>query len=141
MELRKYEHITQYYETDQMGIIHHSNYIRWMEEARVNLLKQAGIAMTEIEKRGILIPVLSVNCEYRSMTRFGDTVVIELRIKKYNGIKMHIEYEIRDKNTGELKACGSSTHCFLSKDGRLLSLKKNYPDIDAVFMKYMDSQG
>jgi len=137
MEFKLYEHTTQYYETDQMGIIHHSNYIRWMEEARVDLLQQAGMSMTTIEKKGVLIPVLSVSCEYRSMTRFGETVTVELRIVKYNGIKMQIEYEIRDKHTKELRAVGSSCHCFLSKDGKLLALKKHYPEIDAIFEAFM----
>lgn len=140
MVFKQYEHITQYYETDQMGIIHHSNYIRWMEEARVDLMRQAGINMTDVEKRGILIPVLSVSCEYKSMTRFGDTVIIEPLVKEYNGIKMYIEYEIKDKKTKELRATGSSSHCFLAKDGKLLYLKKQYPDIDCIFEEFKYSQ-
>ena len=133
MELKKYEHVTQYYETDQMGIIHHSNYIRWMEEARVDLMRQAGISMTAIEERGVVIPVLTVSCEYRNMTRFGETIIVDLKLKEYNGIKMKIEYEMKEKLTGELKATGSSSHCFLSKEGKLLSIKKQYPDIDSIF--------
>lgn len=140
MDFKLYEHTTQYYETDQMGIIHHSNYIRWMEEARVDLLQQAGMNMTVIEQKGVLIPVLNVSCEYRSMTRFGETVTVELRIVKYNGIKMYIEYEIRDKKTRELRATGSSCHCFLSKEGKLLALKKQFPEIDAVFEDFMHSR-
>ena len=135
-----YEHVTQYYETDQMGIIHHSNYIRWMEEARVDLLQQAGMDMAAIEKRGVLIPVLGVSCEYKSMTRFGEVVTVAMKISKYNGIKLEIEYEIRNKQTQELRAVGSSSHCFLSKDGRLLSLKRQYPEIDAIFEGFLRSQ-
>ena len=51
MKLRVYEHKTQYYETDQMGIIHHSNYIRWMEEARMDLMDQIGLSYKEMELR------------------------------------------------------------------------------------------
>jgi len=104
-----------------------------MEEARVDLMRQAGISMVDIEKLGILIPVLSVSCEYKSMTRFGDTVIIDMRLAEYNGIKMFIEYQIYDKQTGKLRALGSSSHCFLSRDGKLISIKKNYPDIDRIF--------
>ncbi len=57
MALHAYEHKTQYYETDQMGIIHHSNYIRWFEEARTDLLRQMGISYEELEAQGILCPV------------------------------------------------------------------------------------
>ena len=64
MEYRVYEHKTQYYETDQMGIIHHSNYIRWFEEARMDMMEQMGMGYAEMEKRGIISPVLSVHSEY-----------------------------------------------------------------------------
>lgn len=60
MKLHTYEHRTQYYETDQMGIIHHSNYIRWFEEARTDLMRQMGIGYDEMEGQGIISPVLSV---------------------------------------------------------------------------------
>ena len=63
MKLHTYEHRTQYYETDQMGIIHHSNYIRWFEEARTDLMRQMGIGYDEMEGQGIISPVLSVTCE------------------------------------------------------------------------------
>ncbi len=54
MKLHTYEHRTQYYETDQMGIIHHSNYIRWFEEARTDLMRQMGIGYDEMEGQGII---------------------------------------------------------------------------------------
>jgi len=111
-----------------------------MEEARVDLLQQAGMDMAAIEKRGVLIPVLGVSCEYKSMTRFGAVVTVAMQISKYNGIKLEIEYEIRNKQTQELRAVGSSSHCFLSKDGRLLSLKRQYPEIDAIFEGFLRSQ-
>ena len=90
MEIKPYEHKTQYYETDQMGIIHHSNYIRWFEEARVNLMEQLGMGYDVMEEQGVISPVLSIHCEYKSMTHFGDTVVILPLLKEYNGIKMTI---------------------------------------------------
>ena len=58
MKLKAYEHQTQYYETDQMGVIHHSNYIRWFEEARIDLMRQMGIGYEEMEAQGIISPVL-----------------------------------------------------------------------------------
>ena len=61
-----YEHYTQYYETDQMGCVHHSNYIRWMEEARVFLMEQMGCSYRAMEEAGILSPVLEVSCKVRA---------------------------------------------------------------------------
>ena len=67
IKIRPYEHTAQYYETDQMGIIHHSNYIRWMEEARMDLMDQMGFSYKAMEEMEIISPVLSVNCEYKSI--------------------------------------------------------------------------
>jgi acyl-CoA thioester hydrolase len=133
MDIKKYEHKVQYYETDQMGIVHHSNYIRWMEEARVDLMQQLGISMTEMEAKGIITPVLGVSCEYRSMTRFYETVLINVKVKSYNGIKLFLAYEIKDSATGIVRATGSSSHCFLSKEGSPVSLKKSYPELHRNF--------
>lgn len=133
MELKKYGHKVQYYETDQMGIVHHSNYIRWMEEARVDLLEQIGIGLPEIEAEGIVIPVLNVNCEYRSMAKFSEKVIVDLKVRSYNGIKLIFEYEMKNSLTGETRAVGSSSHCFLSKEGKLLSLKKTHPELHQRF--------
>lgn len=139
MAIQIYKHKIQYYETDQMGIVHHSNYIRWMEEARVDLMEQLGHGLTQIEEMNIVIPVLSVTCEYRSMARFGETAEVHVSFVSYNGIKMSFAYEIKDSVTGEIRVTGSTSHCFLTKDGRLLSLKKSYPELHMSFRDMMQT--
>ena len=101
MEIRPYEHRTQYYETDQMGIIHQTHYMKWMEEARMNLMNQIGLGYKQMEALEIISPVLSVSIDYRSMVHFDEAVVIETRILKYDGIKMELEYIMSDKATGD----------------------------------------
>ena len=64
--------------------------------------------------------------------------VIEPRITKYNGIKMEVEYRMTDKATGELRTTGTSSHCFLNRSGRPISLKRSYPEIDTKFFEYTD---
>ncbi|MCB5712978.1 YbgC/FadM family acyl-CoA thioesterase [Lactonifactor sp. BIOML-A3] len=136
MKLPAYEHKAQYYETDQMGIIHHSNYIRWFEEARVSLMEQMGVGYDRMEAEGIMSPVLAVTCEYKSMTRFGETVDIHTEITKYDGIRLELSYEIMDHTTCELRCRASSRHCFMEKDGgNLVSLKKSRPKFHTLFMK------
>lgn len=134
MKLKAYERKPFYYETDQMGVIHHSNYIRWFEEARTDLMSQMGIGYAQMEKQGIVSPVLSVTCEYKSMTRYGETVVILPVLTFYNGIKMTIQYSVTDKETGELRCVGETRHCFLGRDGKPVSLKKAYLEMDEMFM-------
>lgn len=69
-----------YYETDKMGIIHHSNYIRWFEEARLRYMEEMGWPFTKVEAMGIVIPVLSVDCQYKSMVRYDDIVDIYTKL-------------------------------------------------------------
>ena len=131
--MQKYEYQAQYYETDQMGIIHHSNYIRWFESARIWYMKQIGVDYRDMEKMGIISPVLEVHCVYKSMVRFGDVVEIVPKVEKYNGVKLELSYIIQDKETQEVRTCGSSLHAFLDREGKPLSLKKALPEFDAAF--------
>ena len=135
IEIRPYEHKARYYETDQMGIIHHSNYIKWMEEARLDLMDQLGLSYKQMEQMEIISPVLSVNVNYRSMVHFDDIVVIETKITRYNGIKMELEYTMTDKKTGEVRCTATSSHCFLNRSGKPISLKRSYPELDTKFFK------
>ena len=120
-----------YYETDQMGIIHHSNYIRWFEEARTDLLEQLGLPYQQLAERGLNAAMLSVSCEYKSMVRFGDTLRIEACIHMFNGVKMRIVYRVYDDATGALRTTGMTHHCFITAQGRPVSLQKCAPDIYA----------
>ena len=129
-----FEWTVQYYETDQMAIVHHSNYIRWFESARIDFLSKMGIPYDKMEEAGIISPVLSVDCQYRQMTCFGETVTITPVLSSYNGVRYVVTYEIRNKETGVLNATGETSHCFLSKDGKIVSLKKVLPETHAVLM-------
>ena len=98
LKIVPYEHHAKYYETDQMGIIHHSNYVKWMEEARLDLMDQIGLNYRQMEEMEIISPVLSISVEYHSMVHFDDTVVIQTKLLQYNGIKMEVEYIMTDKH-------------------------------------------
>ena len=108
MIYKPYKHLVQYYETDQMGIVHHSNYIRWFEEARSFLLEENGFGYKKMEESGIISPVLSVNARYKSMTHYYDTVIINVKVVKYNGVKITLEYTVIDEKTGEVRCTGES---------------------------------
>ena len=138
--MKPYEHHVKYYETDQMHIVHHSNYIRWMEEARMDMMEQMGFGYDKMEELEIISPVLSVNCEYKSMVRFGDTVVISAKVVYYNGVKLKMVYEMTDKKTGELRAVAQSSHCFLTMSGKPLTLKRSYPELDTKFFTLVEDE-
>ena len=132
-----YEHKIQYYETDQMKVVHHSNYIRWFEEARTFFLEVYNMPYHKMEEMGIICPVLSAHAEYKSMSRFGETVQIEVEVIKYTGIKYAIAYMVRDKETGTVRCTGETWHCFLNEQGKPLSLKRSYPEIHNIFEKML----
>ncbi|MCI8327344.1 MAG: acyl-CoA thioesterase [Lachnospiraceae bacterium] len=138
-KIKPYEHKAKYYETDQMGIIHHSNYIRWMEEARMDLMDQMGYSYKQLEEAEVVSPVLSVECQYKSMVRFHDTVVIETKLSHYDGIRMTLHYRMTDKETGELRTLAKSEHCFL-RAGKPISLKRSYPELDTKFFEMVDEE-
>lgn len=128
-----YAHKVQYYETDGMGIVHHSNYIRWFEESRVDFMDQIGFPYARFSGLGFETPVIEVACQYKRMVRFGDTVLLRPQIKHLSISKLEIHYEITDAQTGELTTTGSSLHYFYSMErGRIVSLKKEVPELYAL---------
>ncbi|MBQ8599720.1 MAG: acyl-CoA thioesterase [Oscillospiraceae bacterium] len=122
-----YQHKVQYYETDKMGITHHSNYIRWMEEARIDFLSQRGWSYEKLEAMGLISPVTAVNCHYKNSTTFAEEITIRVWIEEFKGVRLKIGYEMRRGET--VVFIGQSEHCFLNKEGKIISLKREYPEI------------
>lgn len=137
-EAASWEHVVQYYETDQMQIVHHSNYIRWFEEARTWMMSDMGYGYQVMEEVGIMVPVLSASADYKSMVRFGETVYITAKVTKFNGVRMTLSYEVHDKETGALRATGETSHAFLHKETyRPMSLKRSHSDLYELFLDQM----
>ena len=122
-----YHHIVQYYETDKMGITHHSNYIRWMEEARVALLNEMGYGYDRLEAMGIASPVMAVDCKYKSPSTFADDIAVNATLESFNGVVLRVAYRM-EKADGTLVLEGHSEHCFLNDKGRFIRLNRDYPD-------------
>ena len=121
-----YQHKVQYYETDKMGIVHHSNYIRWMEEARIDFLGQIGWNYKKLEDIGVISPVTAVDCKYKVSTYFDDVVTIEVWIEEFKGVKLKIAYEMKRDDVVVCEA--RSEHCFLDAEGNIIRLRKEYPE-------------
>ncbi|MBR3286657.1 MAG: acyl-CoA thioesterase [Bacteroidales bacterium] len=125
--MRPYYHHVNYYETDKMAVTHHSNYIRWMEEARIDFLEQIGFGYRKLEEDGIVSPVIGVTCEYKASTAFGDTVRIDAFVKEFSGVRLVIGYEMRNADTGALVLTGQTRHCFVDGQGRPVILARSFP--------------
>ncbi|MCC8029941.1 MAG: acyl-CoA thioesterase [Lachnospiraceae bacterium] len=132
----EYTHVVQYYETDAMRVVHHSNYIRWMEECRLDYMAEIGLAYDRMEKQGIIVPVISASCEYRTATRYGESVKIISEMERFDGLRFFVSYRVTDPDGGVLHATGSTGHCFLNRDMKPVNIKKTAPAIYEVFKTF-----
>ena len=134
MTIQPYVRKAQFYETDQMGVIHHANYIRWFEEARVDFLEQIGFPYERVESMGVTFAVLGLSCKYKAPVLFGDTVHIHAGLNAYSHSRMTMGYSVTDAATGELRTTGETHHFFFRKtDARPVSLKKAIPELYDIF--------
>ncbi len=125
--MNPYRRKVQYYETDRMGVAHHANYIRWMEEARIDFMEQIGFPYTEMEAQGVLSPVKSLACDYLRPCTFGDDIEIAVSITSFNGVVLTLHYEMVRAGAGEPIFTASSEHVFLDREGRFVRLKRVLP--------------
>ena len=102
----------RYYETDQMGIVHHSNYVRYFECGRTALLKEVGLPIEKIEEAGVMLPVVSVEAKYKVPARLGDTLKVVTMVNEVPRAKLVIRNEIYNP-AGELVCLGSVTLGFI----------------------------
>lgn len=128
-----YQHTVQYYETDKMGIVHHSNYIRWMEEARIDFLSQIGWDYKVMEDSGIISPVTSVESKYKCNTEFGDVISIEVGVEEFKGIRLKLRYVMKKGDIVVNEA--TSEHCFLDTEGKIVNMKKVKPEFYETLVK------
>ena len=129
----KYERKINYYETDRMGVVHHSNYIRFLEEARSRWMEELNIPMEKLEKEGFTIPTLEVDCKYKHHVTSGDIIVIEPYISEFNGIRMTVKYNVTNKKTGEIVIDAFTKHCFTDRTLRPINMKKKNIEIYNIF--------
>ena len=137
--MTSYKHKVQYYETDKMGIVHHSNYIRWMEEARVELLEKLDWSYDQLEKVGLVPPVLSLNIDYNHPTYFSDIVSIDVEILELKMSKMRVGYKMTNED-GKVVAKCESSHGFLLSSGRPAILKRDFPGLYEALLTHLSSE-
>ena len=116
----------QYYETDMMGVAHHSNYIRWMEEARIAFMDEMGFPYRQMEAEGVLSPVKSLQVNYLKPCTFGDEVDVTVGVKDFNGVVITMTYDMRVN--GEPVFSGTSEHVFLDREGKFVRMRRVMPE-------------
>ena len=128
------KHKVQYYETDMMGVTHHANYLRWMEEARIDFMDQIGFPYRRMEAEGVFSPVKSIRVNYLKPCTFGDEVEIITGVQDFNGVVITMTYEMR--LGGETIFTGTSEHVFLNKEGKFVRLRRVMPAFCEAIEQY-----
>lgn len=136
----EYERKINYYETDRMRIVHHSNYIRFMEEARCKMLDEFDFPYSSFEEQGVMIPVLSVNCNFKHHVTFNDTIIIKPFVKEFNGVRLTMGYTITNKETGDIVLTGETKHCFTDMNLKPIRLQKKIPKYYEKYNMLMDKE-
>lgn len=123
-----------YYETDRMGIVHNSNYLRYFEEARLDLMRTIGADYHRMETEGIMIPQTEAYVKYRAPIAYGDTISVDVKLAEFNGIIMKFEYNIAINDGAEIVTSGYTCHCFVDDATRRpVNIKKRSPrDYEAL---------
>ncbi|WP_110929546.1 acyl-CoA thioesterase [Bacillus massiliglaciei] len=126
----------RYAETDQMGVVYHANYLIWMEIGRTKLIKDIGFNYADMEKEGVISPVIDITASYKKPVRYGETASVQTWIEHYDGLRVRYGYEIRNGG-GELSMTGSSSHVCVKKDSfRPISIKKSFPEWHEAYEKH-----
>ena len=130
--MTEYIRKVNYYETDKMGITHHSNYVRYMEEARTELFEQRGVSYELMGKAGLLLPVAEVEGKYRRSSTAGDRLRIDVRVLEYTGVRLVFGFRMYGED-GELVFTGKVTHGCSNAQGHPVIMRKFCPELDARF--------
>jgi acyl-CoA thioester hydrolase len=116
----------RYAETDQMGVVYHSNFIIWFEVGRVEALRQLGFAYKQMEQEGCHLPVVQVHCRYRAPAHYDDLITVRTEIRRLRDGVIHFFYEVLRSDGGELLAEGDTLHFALDDQGNRCNFPEKY---------------
>ena len=106
----------RYYETDQMGVVHHSNYIRYFECARNGMMADLGLPIEVVEREHhVMIPIISVECRFRHPARMGDTLTVTADIERMPLAKLYVKQSVRNQD-GQICAEGQVVLGFINAE-------------------------
>ncbi len=130
----------RYQETDQMGVVYHSNYFIWFEIARTELIRSIGITYNDIEKSGLLLPVIDVSCQYKIPAKYDEELLIRVLVSKYTGLRIDFIYEVVRLFDQELLASGFTKHVFIDYDYKPRRLDRVIPEFHKKILGIIEKQ-
>lgn len=134
MTMHTYLHTVQYYECDPMAVMHHSNYVRVMEESRVDWMETMGFGYARMEAEGVVSPVTAISVDYKHPSHFSETIAVAIHVLELGTVRLRIGYEM--KVGDRLVATATSTHCFV-ENGRPVALERRFPEFYESLKTYL----
>lgn len=128
----------RYAETDQMGIVHHSNYPVWFEAGRTDFFKKAGMSNSKIEATGILLPLSHMECNFKNPARYEEEIVVKTKIRKMTCVRIDFDYEVINGGDGRLLATGGTSHAWTDKHLKPLNIEKKLPELCKMLKKTLE---
>ncbi len=125
----------RYKETDQMGVVHHSNYYVWFEAARTEYMRQQGISYRQMEERGYMLPLTETQCKYIQGALYDDVVIIRTTMTGFTGVRITMEYEVIREHDYSLLAKGKTVHAITDKNLKPVNIKKADPELYSLFLR------
>ena len=142
-----YSRRVRYYETDRMGVVHHSNYLRLLEDARMEWMDSCVMPYRQMERMGLIVPAAEAQERFLNYLRFDDPFSVTLRLAEYTGVKMTFTYEVRNDETGDVCLTARSTHFFSvsspipgteEREYRPVSIKRRFPELHALLLAQVE---
>ena len=149
-----HQHILRvhYQDTDQMAVAHHANYVGWLEIGRTEMMRSAGIAYSDMEKLGLLLPVVDMSIQYRRPAHYDDSLVVFTRVASFSAVRLEFEYEVRRIEEapnpssdigitpyGELLTSGTTMHMWINREWKPTRVDKVAPEAFALLNRKFSS--
>lgn len=119
----------RYVETDRMGIVHHSNYYAWFEVGRGDFITKSGITYSDMEKQGIMMPLVETYCKYYEGAKYEDDIIIQTSVGEMSPVKVVFNYNAIRESDRKLLAKGKTTHAFVNNEFKIINLKKLHSEL------------
>jgi acyl-CoA thioester hydrolase len=120
----------RYAETDQMGVVYHSNHFIWFEVGRVEFMRQLGFTYRDLEREyGCHIAVVDARCRYKAPARYDEEIIVRTHLKNVRGSLVHFGYELLRAEDGTLLADGETTHIVIDKEMKITAIPEKYLSI------------
>jgi len=121
--------IVRYAETDQMGIVHHSNYPVWFEAGRTDFIKKMGMQYSRIEEEGFLLPLIELTCNFKGAARYEDEIVVKTRLEEITYTRVKFYYEVFVGESPKPITTGTTVHAWTNSLLKPVNIKKHAPHI------------